>query len=86
MNRYRLVRIYRPSQEIVCSECRHALRVGDYHLEPCLATRRPSGAASVASRLPSAQVTELPRSSLSSSDRRPQGAGRRQRQRQPADR
>ena len=34
MNRHRLVRIYRPSQETVCSECRHPLRVGDYHLEP----------------------------------------------------
>jgi hypothetical protein len=34
MNRYRLVRIYRRSQETVCSECRHPLRVGDYHLEP----------------------------------------------------
>ena len=28
MNHHRLVRIYRPSQETVCSECRHALRVG----------------------------------------------------------
>lgn len=34
MSHYRLVRIYRPSQETVCSECRHALRVGDYCLEP----------------------------------------------------
>ncbi len=34
MNRHRLVRIYRPLQETVCSECRHPLRVGDYHLEP----------------------------------------------------
>ena len=34
MNRHRLVRIYRHSQETVCSECRHPLRVGDYHLEP----------------------------------------------------
>jgi hypothetical protein len=34
VNRHRLVRIYRPSQETVCSECRHPLRVGDYHLEP----------------------------------------------------
>jgi len=34
MNHHRLVRIYRPSQETVCSECRHPLRVGDYHLEP----------------------------------------------------
>lgn len=33
MNRHRLVRIYRPSQETVCSQCRHPLRVGDYHLE-----------------------------------------------------
>ena len=34
MNCYRLVRIYRPSQETLCSECRHPLRVGDYHLQP----------------------------------------------------
>lgn len=34
MNHHRLVRIYRPSQETVCSQCRHPLRVGDYHLEP----------------------------------------------------
>jgi len=34
MNRDRLVRIYRPSQEIVCSQCRYPLRIGDYHLEP----------------------------------------------------
>jgi len=34
LNRHRLVRIYRPSQETVCSQCRHPLRAGDYHLEP----------------------------------------------------
>ena len=34
MSRHRLVRIYRPSQETVCAECRHPLRVGDYHLAP----------------------------------------------------
>lgn len=34
MNRHRLVRIYRPSQQTVCSECRHPLQVGDYHLAP----------------------------------------------------
>ena len=34
MNRHRLVRIYRPSQQTVCSECRHPLEVGDYHLAP----------------------------------------------------
>ena len=32
MTRHRLVRIYRPSQQTVCAECRHALQVGDYHL------------------------------------------------------
>ena len=34
MNRHRLVRIYRPSQQTVCAECRHPLQVGDYHLAP----------------------------------------------------
>ena len=34
MNHYRLFRTYRPSQETVCFDCPHALRVGDYHLEP----------------------------------------------------
>lgn len=34
MNQHRLVRIYRPLQETVCSQCRHPLRIGDYHLEP----------------------------------------------------
>lgn len=34
MSRHRLVRIYRPSQQTVCAECRHPLEVGDYHLAP----------------------------------------------------
>ena len=34
MTRHRLVRIYRPSQQAACAECRHPLLVGDYHLAP----------------------------------------------------
>lgn len=34
MHRHRMVRIYRPSQQTVCAECRHPLQMGDYHLAP----------------------------------------------------